>query len=75
MQGRSSNVTAHVDGRCDGNSLEIRARELEEEHKTATTNLNKITTDLKTIVGGTGEPLLPIPWLLTSIRSRPIQEV
>jgi hypothetical protein len=59
----------------DRNSFENHTRELEDDYKTATTDFNKITTDLKTLIGGPAYFLLPIHWVLTSERSRPILEL
>ncbi len=56
----------------DRNSFENHTRELEDDYKTATTDFNKITTDLKTLKGGPDDFSLPIHWVLTSVRSRPI---
>jgi hypothetical protein len=56
----------------DRNSLENRTRGFEDNHKRATTDFNKITTDLKTLMGGSDDFPLPIHWVLTLVRSRPI---
>ena len=71
-QGRFSNIAGDIDQGDDGNSLENCTRELEDNHKTATTDINKITTDLKTLMGGSDDFPLPIDWVLTPARSRPI---
>jgi hypothetical protein len=44
----------------DRNSFENHTRELEDDYKTATTDFNKITTDLKTLIGGSADFPLPI---------------
>ena len=59
----------------DRNSFENHTRGLEDDHKTATTDFNKITTDLKTLVGGYADFLLPLHWVLTHVRFRPILEI
>jgi hypothetical protein len=54
----------------DWNSLENLIRGPEDNHKTATTDFNKITTDLKSLKCAFDTYLLPITWVLTPVRSR-----
>jgi len=59
----------------DRNSFENHTRGLEDDHKTATTDFNRITTELKTLIGGSADFLLPMHWVLTPVRSGLILEI
>jgi hypothetical protein len=71
-QGRSSNIASDIECGFDGNSLNSHTTKLEDNHKRATTDFNKITRDLKALMGGSDDFWLPIHWVLTPVQSRRI---